>query len=145
MSGENPPSDEMSPDDASSSYDSEQRYPRIPLNTEVRLEFPDLKEFVQEFSSNISLGGMFIRSVSPQPVGTVFDFSCRLADDFPVVQGKAEVVWVRERDEAPERPAGMGCEFLELAGDSRQLIFQIVDRHIQKGGQPFSLERNRGA
>lgn len=129
MSGENPP------------YENKQRHPRIPLNTEVRLDFPDLKEFVRAFSSNISLGGVFLQTNVFQPVGTAFEFSCRLADDYPVVEGRARVVWVREQDQGPERPAGMGCEFEELYGDSRQLIFHIVDRHIQKGGEPFDLEK----
>jgi len=133
MSGEQPP------------YENTQRYPRIPLNTEVRLDFPDLKDFVQAFSANLSLGGMFLQAKTLQPVGTVFEFSCRLADDYPVVEGRARVVWVREKDAGPGRPAGMGCEFEELHGDSRQLIFHIVDRHIQKGGQPFDLERAREA
>lgn len=126
-------------------YENTQRYPRVPLNTEVRLDFPNLKDFVQEFSSNISQGGMFIHSTSPQPVGTHFEFSCRLADDYPVVAGKAKVVWVREEDAGPDSPAGMGCEFLELEGDSRQLIFHIVDRHIQQGGTPFDLEQGKDA
>lgn len=128
MSGDRPP------------YKNTQRHPRIPLNTEVRLDFPDLKEFVRAFSSNISLGGMFLQTYTPQPVGTVFEFSCRLADDYPVVEGRARVVWVREEDAGPQRPAGMGCEFEALHGDSRQLIFHVVDRHIQRGGEPFDLK-----
>ena len=134
MSGEQPPTEQPQ-------YENTQRHPRISIHTEVRLDFPDLKDFVQAFSSNLSLGGMFLQTSAVQPVGTTFEFSCRLADDYPVVEGLARVVWVREQDAGPDQPAGMGCEFEKLYGDSRQLIFHIVDRHIQKGGEPFDLQR----
>lgn len=112
---------------------------RVPLSIEVRLDFPGLEDFVREYSANISMGGMFIRTHHPQPVGTTFGFECRLADEFKVVHGTATVMWVRDEDEGPERPAGMGVRFDSLGGDSRQLIFHIVDRHIRKGGEPFTL------
>lgn len=118
---------------------------RVPLQTEVRLDFPQLADFVREYSADISLGGMFIKTSRPQPVGTSFRFECRLADDFKIIQGQATVMWVREKEEGPRRPAGMGVRFDELTGDSRELIFRIVDRYIQKGGEPFDLESGTAA
>lgn len=125
------PRDNPSPDPS--------RAPRAPLTTEVRLEFPQLSDFVREYSANISLGGMFIQTRNLKPPGTSFRFELRLADDFKIIHGRATVVWVRREDEGADRPAGMGVRFDELGGDSRELIFRIVDRHIQKGGEPFEL------
>src|SRR5437762_7942311 len=83
---------------------------------------------------------MFIRTTTPKPPGTIFDFELSLTDDFKLVQGIGEVVWIREADEGPERTGGMGVRFLDLSPESRKLIQRIVDEHVARGGRPFELE-----
>jgi uncharacterized protein (TIGR02266 family) len=117
-----------------------QRQQRIRLERKVSLKFKNLMGFVTELSENISMGGMFLRIADPPPPGTLFDFELTLEDEGPLIQGIAEVVWVRELSEGPRQPAGMGVRFLELAPGSRALIYQMVDEHIVAGGEPFELE-----
>ena len=112
---------------------------RVPVKAEVRIQFEDLAGFVQAYAANISLTGMFLRTHQPPPAGTQLHFQLRLSDDFSLVEGVGEVVWRRPRDESKERPAGMGIRFLKIDQDSRELIFRVVDRHIQRGGEPFDL------
>jgi molecular chaperone DnaK len=112
---------------------------RVPLETRVQFKFDRFSGFLSDFSANISPGGMFIRTRAPQPPGTVLEFEFRLGDGFELIRGRGEVVWVRPEDEGPTRPGGMGLRFLELSQGSKELIYRIVDHHIQQGGTPFDV------
>ena len=113
---------------------------RVPLEREVVLEFEHFSSFISEYSANISLGGMFVKTDKPRKPDTVFRFEVRLADDAPLIAGLAKVLWVREAQESAERPVGMGVRFLQLEEEGRALIEQIVREHMARGGQPFRLE-----
>jgi molecular chaperone DnaK len=112
---------------------------RVPLETRVQFKFDLFSGFLSEYSSNISPGGLFIRTRTPQPIGTVLDFEFRLGDGFELIKGTGEVVWVREEDDGPARPAGMGLRFRELSQGSQELIYRIVDQHVLQGGTPFDV------
>jgi molecular chaperone DnaK len=112
---------------------------RVPLETRVQFKFDRFSGFLSDFSANVSPGGMFIRTRTPQPEGTVLEFEFRLGDGFELIRGRGEVVWTRAQDEGPARPAGMGLRFLELSQGSKELIYRIVDHHIQQGGTPFDV------
>ncbi len=116
---------------------------RIALEREVTIRVPRFDTFVTEYSANISTTGMFIVSEHPLPPGTNFTFEFSVADDWKLIRGKAQVVWTRHRDEAKERPAGMGVRFVELDAQSRRLIRWIVEKHIREGGRPFELDELR--
>ncbi len=110
---------------------------RVPLETRVQLKFEKFSGFINEFSANISPGGIFIRSDRPEPVGTLVDFEFRLGDGFELIKGRGEVAWVREASGDAAHPAGMGLSFLEISPQGKELIYKVVDRHIQAGGVPF--------
>ncbi len=44
-----------------------QRVQRVDLQRKVSLKFKELQGFITEYSENLSIGGMFIRTVSPRP------------------------------------------------------------------------------
>ena len=91
---------------------------------EVNDEFETIEEFVAEYVSNISHGGVFIRSKSPLPVGTkvTLKFSV-IVDDFEIIEGEGEVVRV---DNTPDN-MGMGVAFTRLSAESLELINKVVD------------------
>ena len=102
------------------------------------MEFADLDELSSEYCANLSLGGMFIKSSSPMPVGSTFSFE--LSADSSVISGTAKVEWVC--DGSGDTTSGMGARFIDLHGSSMETIFRIVDRYIQEtGGEPFELDK----
>jgi uncharacterized protein (TIGR02266 family) len=114
---------------------------RVPLERKISLKFKEFRGFITEYSANISMGGMFITTDTPQPPGSVFDFEFSLAeDDFQIIHGLGEVMWVRSVDAGPDLPAGMGIRFLHLGEGSQDLIRRMVDEHVRSGGTPFDLE-----
>lgn len=112
--------------------DGPQRSRRLDLRRKISLKFKEFQGFVNEYSENVSTGGMFIRTPSPQPPGSVFDFEFTLGDGYTLIHGIGEVVWVREADEGFDRPSGMGVRFLTLDPDSRKLIDRMVKERIDQ-------------
>lgn len=116
---------------------------RIALEREISLQVPRFDTFVTEHSANISTTGMFIVSENPLAPGTIFALEFSVADDWKMIRGKAQVVWVRHQREAPDRPPGMGVRFIELDAQSRRLIRWIVEKQQVEGGRTFELDQLR--
>ena len=113
---------------------------RVPIERKIDLRFPNFEGLITRMSANLSTSGMFIQTDTPRTPGSEFDFSIRIEEWSPV-QGTARVVWTRAVTESPERPAGMGVQFLELDPQSRRMIRWLVDKHREEGGQPFDVGR----
>ena len=111
---------------------------RASIEQEMELKFPNFELLVTAMSANISVSGMFIQTVEPAPVGTTLSFRFRIEDWSPI-QGTARVIWNREHDEASDRPAGMGVQFVDADAQSRRMIRYLVDKHLETGGEPFEL------
>lgn len=115
--------------------------PRVPLETEIRIFYPDLRRLADEICRDVSVGGMFIESAAPLAVGTRLRFELSLPARRPrVVHGEGEVVWRRPPGGDPARLPGYGVRFVDLDPRFRELIFRTVDRFIQGGGEPFDLD-----
>lgn len=110
---------------------------RVPFEAELRLRYePGDAETIAR-TANISLGGTFVVSAEPRPPRTTLELSFKLPEQPAPVRGRGRVVWARERDEGPGRPAGMGVRFLELTPGSREQIFEVVERRVRDGGSPY--------
>ena len=97
------------------------------VRVEVNREFSVIEDYIAEYVSNISQGGVFIRSKNPLPVGTsvTLRFSV-IVDDVEIVEGEGEVV----RVERSTQETGMGVAFTRLSADSKRLIDEIVRRAV---------------
>lgn len=112
---------------------------RVSIQRQTDLRFPNFEGLVTGVSSNLSTSGMFVQSDHPEPAGTEFSFAFRIEEWSPI-QGTAKVIWIRSQPESPERPAGMGVQFIDLDAQSRRMIRWLVDKHQQEGGKPFDLD-----
>lgn len=90
---------------------------------DVNAEFEAIDEYIAEYVSNISQGGVFIRSKNPLPVGTkvTLRFSV-IVEDVEIVEGEGEVV---RCEHSPEN-MGMGVAFTRLTASSKKLIDRIL-------------------
>ena len=97
------------------------QFPRVQVNQELEC----VEDYIAEYVSNISQGGVFIRSKNPLPPGTrvTLKFSVIL-DDVEIVEGEGEVV----RTKMSEDEVGMGVAFTRLTAESKQLIDLILAR-----------------
>jgi uncharacterized protein (TIGR02266 family) len=114
-------------------------YRRVPFETAVRLRFDRFHGFVEQYSENLSLGGMFLHSDELPPLGADVTVEFRLEDGFELIRGRGRVAWVREPED-DAGPAGFGLRFLELTPGSRELIFRLVERRVREGDRVFDLD-----
>ncbi len=116
------------------------------LTMTVRYKSATLDEFIEHHSHDVSRGGMFIKTPSPFPPGTLLKFEVKIAEDQKVMQGVGRVVWKRESSEADsdERPAGMGVKFIKIDGESKSLIDQLVTTRGE-GDSAFEEGQEGGA
>ena len=106
---------------------NEQRYPRMPLNMLVQFRLHDMDEFMRDFAVNLSAGGIFIRSTTPQPEGTLLYLQFRLESGDSLIEGMGKVIHVNPPEHASP---GMGIEFINLDKASRHLIDSIVGKRL---------------
>lgn len=96
------------------------RHDRTPLTMLVQFRFSTFEEFLAEYASDLSPGGMFIRSDAPRAVGEIIHVQFSLKDGSRLIEGLGRVV------RAVSGPgAGMGVEFLDLDPQSRALVESI--------------------
>jgi len=85
----------------------------------INKEFESFDAFIQEYVTNISRTGVFIRAQNPPPVGTRVNLRFTvIMDDIETIEGIGEVVRV-EKD-------GVGVVFRELSGYSKDLIDKLL-------------------
>lgn len=91
--------------------------PRLTINK----EFDSFEQFIQEYVTNISQSGVFIRTKTPLAIGTQVDlhFSV-IMDGIETIEGVGEVVRVSDD------PPGMGVVFRELSNYSQNLIGKLL-------------------
>ena len=116
---------------------------RIPLEREISFRVPRFENFVTEYSANISATGIFVRTKEPLDPGTDLNLEFKVADDWKLIKGRGRVIWIRTREEGPDKPAGMGIRFLEMDPQSRRLIHWMVDKHAREGGETFEFDKLR--
>lgn len=98
---------------------------RISVRKTINHEFASVDEFINEYVTNISRSGVFIRSDEPLPIGTRVNLRFTVInDELETIEGLGEVVRVVERG----RQKGMGVVFVELSQVSKELIERILVR-----------------
>src|SRR5579872_3583498 len=87
----------------------------------INKEFESFDAFIQEYVTNISRTGVFIKSQQPLAVGTRVNLRFTvIMDDVESIEGVGEVVRV-DKD-----PPGMGVVFRELSTYSKDLIEKLL-------------------
>src|SRR5271166_741269 len=87
----------------------------------INKEFESFDAFIQEYVTNISRTGVFIKSQTPLAVGTRVNLRFTvIMDDIETIEGVGEVMRV-EKD-----PPGMGVVFRELSTFSKDLIEKLL-------------------
>jgi hypothetical protein len=87
----------------------------------INKEFESFDQFVEEYVTNISRSGAFVKTSTPLPVGTEVDLR------FTVVIGGIETIeGIGVVVRVDTDPAGMAVTFKELTGPSAQLLDKLL-------------------
>ena len=85
---------------------------RLPIRVLVEYESPE--DFLIDYTANVSIGGMFIQTDDPLPVGTRFRLRFKLPEHQRVIETFGEVRWSLLPAEATPMHPGMGIQFDDL-------------------------------
>jgi hypothetical protein len=95
--------------------EEKRRHGRVTINK----EFDSFDAFIQEYVTNISRSGVFIRARQQLPIGTKVNLKFTvIMDDIETIEGTGEIVRVAE--------GGMGVVFRELTGYSKNLLEHLL-------------------
>lgn len=93
------------------------KHERVTINK----EFDSFDQFIQEYVTNISASGAFIKTKDPLPVGTEVNLRFTvIMDDIETIEGVGIVVRIEDD------PPGMGVVFKELSSYSEALIRKLL-------------------
>jgi len=114
------------------SEQDQRRFPRISASIEIRYEYGAV--YRTDHTMDLSARGLYIVTTSPLEIGSPVAVTFNLPGfdhDFRI---NGRVVRNRLR-EAPEGPAGMGIEFLDVTREDEQVLLQFVvqSQLTQKG------------
>ena len=89
----------------------------------INKEFDSFDQFIQEYVTNISRTGAFIKTSTPLPIGSEVTLRFTVVmDDVEIIEGLGEVVRI-ETD-----PPGMGVVFKQLSSYSANLIQKLLSK-----------------
>lgn len=109
------------------------------LNLRIKFRSENLESFVERYGSDVSPGGIFIRSKTPLEIGTKVSFTLSLINGVPVLLGEGTVVWARKPEsESPGGNPGMGIRFDQLTDESRMKLNRVLEAKAahDKAGKP---------
>src|SRR5882672_6594481 len=104
------------------------------VSLNVRYKSATVDEFIENHAHDVSRGGIYIKTGSPFPPGTLLKFEIRLASDQAVITGVGRVVWKRDTSQGTgERPSGMGVKFIKIDDPSKTVIDRLVNSRSDAG------------
>ena len=84
---------------------------RIPVS--LKVSYLSKGDLAKDLVTDLSPGGLFIRTSRPLPIGTEVDLEVQIADEDPPITVRGKVVWLRAKSGPHE---GMGIEFTGFMG-----------------------------
>jgi uncharacterized protein (TIGR02266 family) len=114
-----------------STFTEKRRHPRIKLITKVTHMAG--KFFHYYYSRDLSLGGIFLETQEPFPIGTEVQLEFPLPEVAERLSVKGKVVRIVERaEDAPGPYPGMGVEFMGMTEEARGMLADFVTRSLTR-------------
>jgi Tfp pilus assembly protein PilZ len=89
----------------------------------INKEFGSFEAFIEEYVTNISRTGAFVKTNEPPPVGTEINLKFTvIMDDIETIEGVGKVVRVQDN------PPGMGVVFTRISHHSQHLLHKLLTR-----------------
>lgn len=107
---------------------------RLPLR--VMVEYESLEDFLIDYTANVSVGGMFIRTETPLEEGTRFRLRFQVPGRSRPIETYGEVRWKLSPEDAGPMVPGMGVQFDELASTDRKAVLKMMG-DWESGTVPF--------
>ncbi len=103
---------------------------RVP--TRLGISFSSVGEIRQCLMTDLSRGGLFIRTDRPVDLGTRIELSIRIDDKDTLVKVQAEVVTHNIGPGFKTNQRGMGLRFLDMDEDTEKQIGELYEHSLRK-------------
>jgi len=114
----------------------------VRVSVPVRVDFRSERFRIQEFTANLSEGGIFLLTEHTVPIGASGRLTFRISPWDPAFTVEAEVVRAVLPDGPPEDgPAGLGIRFRNLSDADRNSLQRIVEG-VQDGSVVEAIRRS---
>ncbi|HEY4717122.1 MAG TPA: TIGR02266 family protein [bacterium] len=118
--------------------DASQRIPRRLICIPVLYATEGTKDFVVDYSTDLSEGGVLIQTTTPMPMDTTLDLKFRLPGAIKLIEVKGKVMWAQQY--IPGTPdlnlvPGMGVKFVNLDDRSKKYIEAFIKK--ERGTRVF--------
>jgi molecular chaperone DnaK len=108
------------------------KHERTDLSLLVQYRFNTFEDFMAEYAVNLSPGGMFLHTETPQEVGSMIYMQFSLKDGSKLIEGLGRVVRVIHPGSGKATP-GMAIEFTQFDEESEAFIRQICEGKGKRG------------
>lgn len=115
---------------ATRATDSSERRIQRRLPIRITVEYSDLEDFLTDYTSNLSIGGMFIETEEPLGVGTRFRLRFSVPNRSTPIDTIAEVRWAQARVAGSPLSPGMGVRFQELAPADGEAVQEMLSQWV---------------
>src|SRR5687768_10729459 len=115
---------------------------RSAASLKVKYKSATVDEFVLQFGTDVSRGGIFIKTKSPLEAGALLKLELQLSTAAAVISGIGRVAWRRVASQDPAKPPGMGIKFIKLEPASQAIVDRIV---AQRGAESSRFDQTEGA
>ncbi len=104
------------------------------IQAEIEIHFRSFDQFYKEYTSNISKGGLFVKTSSPLPPQSVIELKLFLPDEDKPVTAVAEVVHVVDPGFAKERgwDPGIGVHLVDFEETTQKRLEKYIEKRVQE-------------
>jgi uncharacterized protein (TIGR02266 family) len=123
--------------------EEKRKHPRIELI--LKVEYESAEDFLADYASNASGGGIFIATKKPFKNGENVSFSISFPRLLAPIACRGVVRWRRTEEQATdEKPAGIGIEFVFESEEQEKQIRELVDKLGKPLPEPQPAEPAQG-
>ncbi|NOZ88060.1 MAG: TIGR02266 family protein [Deltaproteobacteria bacterium] len=100
---------------------------RVPFYSRVTVRVKDEEQFIEKYSGNLSESGMFVKTRSPRPAGTIVTLKAMLKNGEHLFSATSVVKWIRESgEEYKGLQPGMGLKFLDIHPKDKEWLDSVL-------------------
>ena len=103
---------------------------RVPLA--LKVDFESYGEIRECLMTNMSLGGVFIATTSPLPIGTPFLVRLRIEESGEYLELRGEVASQDVSADLSREQRGMGIRFVNLNDEQRKQVNDLYEHAMKK-------------
>lgn len=96
------------------------------LTAEIKVDYRTVGSFITDYSENVSLRGLFVRTSLPLPIGERVRLRLTLPEGDAPFALSGIVKWTATLKDKDKHPPGMGIEFIEPDEETKQKLAQLV-------------------